>query len=82
MNDAELLAEMQKQYKYATLETCMLINGEVRQRCRACGVRPLPKQSVSVLWCDPCLDECIDSGEPGEVFIARKRAERAANEKD
>jgi hypothetical protein len=55
MNDAEILAEMRRQYEYATLETHLLIDGTVYLRCHRCKVRPVPNDFSFVEFCDPCL---------------------------
>lgn len=74
MDDDDLLAVMRAQYKYATLETCVLVGGIVYQRCLVCGKGPVPHEAGSVRWCDPCLDECLENAETPADFVARKRA--------
>jgi hypothetical protein len=72
MTEEEPLAEMRKQYEYATLEDYMLVDGVLHQRCRVCRVNPVPGNAGVVMWCDPCVDECLASGESPEAFMARK----------
>jgi hypothetical protein len=49
------LAEMRRQYPYATAETHMLADGKVHLRCGRCKVRPVPHGWSFVQWCDECL---------------------------
>jgi hypothetical protein len=78
MDDEELLDEMRLQYKYATLEDHMLVDGKVFRRCGACQKRPVPPEAGAVMWCDPCLDECLAGDlEPAE-FYKWKRAQSGA----
>ncbi|HEV2375846.1 MAG TPA: hypothetical protein VGS19_27225 [Streptosporangiaceae bacterium] len=57
MSDAELLAEMRRQYEFATLETHMLVGGVLYLRCTRCRVRPVPKGWAFLSLCDECLDD-------------------------
>jgi hypothetical protein len=75
MTDAELLAEMREQYEYATLEDHMLADGMLRRRCGICRVNPVPANAVCVMWCDPCVEECLAGGETLDAFVIRKRRE-------
>jgi hypothetical protein len=74
MDDEEMLVEMRKQYEYATLETHMLVDGVLYQRCRICMKNPIIIFG-NVLWCDDCIDEFLAT--KGHVsmtdFIASKR---------
>lgn len=78
MTDEEILAEMQRQYKYARLETHMLVGGVLYGRCGICGKNPIPHEAQHVMWCDPCIDECLDGNEDVTDFVKRKRNERQA----
>jgi hypothetical protein len=73
MTDEELLAAMRAQYKYATLEKHMLVDGIVYARCLVCLIRHVPREAGSVRWCDPCVDECLETRETPEEFVTRKR---------
>lgn len=57
MSDEELLADMRRQYEYATLESHMLVDGVLFLRCTRCRIRPVPKVHFMFELCDPCLDE-------------------------
>lgn len=57
MNDAEVLAEMRRQYPYATLEDHILVDGVVYLRCGQCKTRPVPKGWSFMQWCDMCLND-------------------------
>jgi hypothetical protein len=58
MTDAEVLAEMRRQYPYAELASHMLDGeGNVRLRCGSCRTRPVPHDWSFVMLCDPCLAE-------------------------
>lgn len=78
MTDEELLAEYRKQYEHATIETHMLVDGKLYQRCHVCFKNPLIVFG-NVMWCDQCLDEYLSGNHKGLdamcEFIARKRAE-------
>jgi hypothetical protein len=76
VTDVELLAAMRRQCEHATLETHVLSGGILHLRCGACRVNPVPANAINVMWCDPCLVECADSGESLEAFTTRKRAAR------
>jgi hypothetical protein len=76
VTDAELLAEMRKQYAYATLADHMLVDGVLHLRCRICDVNPVPHNAGVALWCDQCLAECVDGDEDLNAFVARKRGAR------
>lgn len=75
MTPEEELAEMRRQYRYATLENNILVDGVIRMRCRICRKKPLPTNVASVLWCDSCIDEYLQSKERMEQFIERKHLE-------
>ena len=49
------LAEMRRQYPYATAEAHMLADGKVHLRCGRCKIRPVPYGWSFVQWCDECL---------------------------
>lgn len=57
MTDEELLTKMRAIYQYATLESHMLVDGDVYLRCRRCKTRPVPHHYVAVMNCDQCLEE-------------------------
>lgn len=78
MTDEELLAEMRKHYQYATLEDYILVDGVLYGRCGICRKRPIPHTAIHVMWCDECMNECEESNEGLEAFVARKRAETNA----
>lgn len=73
MTDEEILAEMRKQYQYATLEHHILVGGVLYGRCMICKERPIPHTAIHVMWCELCIDECLTIGEGVEAFVARKR---------
>jgi hypothetical protein len=76
VTDEELLAEYRKQYEYAMLETHMLVDGILYQRCHICRKNPLIIFGC-VLWCDACINEHLNE-KPEETvtqFITRKRRE-------
>lgn len=51
------LAEMRRQYRWATVENNILVDGVLRVRCGVCRSRPVPVDWASMQWCDECLDE-------------------------
>lgn len=57
MTPEEELAEMRRQYQYATLESHILVDGVLYLRCARCKKRPVPHEWQHAMWCDPCLDE-------------------------
>lgn len=75
LRDAEELAEMKKQYPYATLEHHMMFNGEVRRRCGICLREPVREGAYHVMWCETCLSEYEASPEPRDLdgFVDRKK---------
>jgi hypothetical protein len=60
VSDDKELAEMKRQYRYATREDHMLVDGVLHLRCRQCGIRPIPKYWSFAALCDPCLDERLE----------------------
>lgn len=56
MSDETLLAEMRRQYEFATLESHLLVDGVLYLRCRRCKVRPVPHDWSFVQRCDECLE--------------------------
>jgi hypothetical protein len=54
MSDDELTI-MRSIYPYATLESHMLVDGELYLRCRKCGIRPVPHDYFFIAWCNVCL---------------------------
>lgn len=59
------LAEMRRQYPYATAEDHMLADGRIRLRCRQCRERPVPEGYAFAALCDPCLDARLAAGSEG-----------------
>ena len=52
-----MLAEMHRQFRYATLESHILADGVLYLRCRRCKIRPVPHYWQHFMWCDQCLEE-------------------------
>jgi hypothetical protein len=71
--DAALLAKMREHYQYATLVDYMLVDGELFRRCGICRCAPIPRNARNVMWCETCLEECSNSTESLDAFVARKR---------
>jgi hypothetical protein len=57
VTDEETLAEMRRQYQFATLEAHILVDGVLYLRCTRCKVRPVPHGWSFIQACDECLAE-------------------------
>lgn len=57
--EAAVLAEMQRQYQYATPVSHILVEGVLYLRCQRCRRRPVPHGAFITL-CDPCLDDAAE----------------------
>jgi hypothetical protein len=72
--DKALLSRMRGLSMYATTVDYMILDGELFRRCPVCRCGPIPRNAGNVMWCDDCLEECDNSSESLQDFIARKRA--------